>query len=136
MYKFSWDIYFANAPHLTIFAILISQMAACSSKLIPYAYTFLRFYFHKHPLICKIRKNKVPQKFVRIRYFMGMHTLHMVHTTKNSFPQISTVDHFSYLVIFTLSPANIAAVVEKWLMHTYLYTYIVTMYLMIIITLF
>ena len=32
-YKFSRDVYFANTPHLTIFAILIMQMTACNCKL-------------------------------------------------------------------------------------------------------
>ena len=31
-----------ECPHLTILTNLISQMAACSSKPVPYAYTFLR----------------------------------------------------------------------------------------------
>ena len=42
-YKFLCDTYFENAPHLAIFAILISQMAACSCKLVSYAYKFHAF---------------------------------------------------------------------------------------------
>ena len=67
-YKFLRDVYFTNALHLTIFAILISQMAACSCKLVPYAYKFSEFYFCESPLIRKIRKNKVPQNL----YAYGM----------------------------------------------------------------
>ena len=67
-YKFLQDVYFANALQLTIFAILTSQMAACSCKLVLYVYKFSRFHFRERPLICEFRKNKVPEKFVRIRY--------------------------------------------------------------------
>ena len=67
-YKFSRDIYFTNASHLTIFAILISRMAACSCKLVPYACKFSGFYFCESPLIREIRENKVPQNL----YAYGM----------------------------------------------------------------
>ena len=46
-YKFSQDVYFPNAPHLTILAILILQMAACSCILVPYACKFSHFIFAK-----------------------------------------------------------------------------------------
>ena len=65
-YKFSRDIYFANVPQLTIFTILISRMAACSCKLVLYAYKFSAFSFCESPLISEIHKNKVRQKFVHI----------------------------------------------------------------------
>ena len=61
VYKFSREVYFANAQHLTIFAILISRIAVCSCKRVLYVYKFSRFHFHKHPLIRKIGENKVPQ---------------------------------------------------------------------------
>ena len=54
-YKFSQDVCFANVPHLTIFAILISRMAACSCKLVPYAYKFPHFHFLAK--FAKSRKN-------------------------------------------------------------------------------
>ena len=59
-YKFSRDVYFANAPHLTIFTILISRMTGCSRMLVPYACTFLHLYYRDRLLIHEICENKVP----------------------------------------------------------------------------
>ena len=66
-YKFSREVFFTNAPHLTIPAILISPMAACSCKLVLYVYKFSSFHFRKRPSICEIRENKVSRKIVRIQ---------------------------------------------------------------------
>ena len=79
--------YFANAPHLTISTILISQMVGCSI-LVLYACTFSRFYFRDHLLIRAICENKVLRIFVHIwyyiqHYFMLWHIL-LLYCTSNS----------------------------------------------------
>ena len=59
-YKFLGGCTFRERPgrlHLAIFSILISRKAACSSKLIPYVYTFSRFYFHHCLFVRKIHEN-------------------------------------------------------------------------------
>ena len=95
-------------PHLTIFVILILWMAACSCKSAPYAYKFSHSHFRKHPLICKIRENKVLRKFVCMWYvFLRYnHTAHISDKHPHSVcPGYKLFTCLRYLQAFTRSPA-------------------------------